>query len=221
MNFRLFSLIALTIAVSASARLPKEEPSQHYIEKSAEYKAAGVKNTDIVFLGNSLTEGGDWVALTGLNNTVNRGIIGDTAEGIDARLSDITSGKPAKIFLLCGVNDISHEIPADSVAMGVVDLVKRIKTESPETRIYLQSLLPINNSFGRYKRMIGKENVVRDVNKYLAAQAPELGVTWINLYPLFTDGEGNLRAELTRDGLHLRPEGYAIWGSIIKPYATE
>lgn len=221
MNFRILALSALTIALSASARLPREEPSQHYIDKSAEYKAAGVKSTDIVFLGNSLTEGGDWAALTGLSNAVNRGIIGDTAEGIDARLSDITSGKPAKIFLLCGVNDISHEIPADSVAMGVIDLVKRIKAESPDTRIYLQSLLPINNTFGRYKRMIGKEDVVRDVNKYLAAKAPELGVTWINLYPLFVDKDRNLRDELTADGLHLRPEGYAIWASIIKPYATE
>lgn len=62
---------------------------------------------------------------------------------------------------------------------------------------------------------------MREINEILAKEAPSLDVTWINLYPLFTDADGNLRSELTSDGLHLKPEGYRIWGSIIKPYATE
>lgn len=206
---------------SATARLPREEPSQHWLERSAQFHAEGVKSTDVVFLGDSQTEGGDWAALTGLSNAVNRGIIGDTAEGIMDRLQDVTDGQPSKVFLLCGVNDISHQIPADSVAMGIIEVVRTIQSRCPQTRIYLQSLLPINNSFGRYSRILGKEPVVREVNAILAREAPALGVTWINLYPLFTDGEGNLRRELTSDGLHLKPEGYAIWGSIVKPYATE
>lgn len=213
--------LAAAVMMPAYARLPKEEPSQHWLERSAMFREEGVKPGSVVFLGDSQTEGGDWAALTGMPDVVNRGIIGDTAEGIAERLTDVTSGRPSKIFLLCGVNDVSHQIPADSVAMGITDLVRRIHAESPETKIYLQSLLPINNSFGRYSRIKGKEQVVRDINAILAAEAPSLDVTWINLYPLFTDSEGNLRSELTSDGLHLKPEGYAIWGSIIKPYATE
>lgn len=207
--------------VTAEARLPKEEPNEHYLERAAMFKKEGVKPGSIVFLGDSQTEGGDWATLTGIPDVVTRGIIGDTAEGIAERLTDVTSGKPSKIFLLCGVNDVSHAIPADSVAMSIIEVVKRIHAETPETKVYLQSLLPINNSFGRYSRIKDKEPVVREINAILAAEAPSLDVTWINLYPLFTDSEQNLRAELTSDGLHLKPEGYSIWGSIIKPYATE
>lgn len=207
--------------IAAEARLPKEEPTPHYLERTAMFKKEGVKPGSIVFLGDSQTEGGDWAELTGVADVVNRGIIGDTAEGIAERLSDVTDGKPSKIFLLCGVNDVSHAIPADSVAMSIIDVVKRIHTESPETKVYLQSLLPINNSFGRYSRIKDKEPVVREINAILSAEAPTLDVTWINLYPLFTDTDGNLRKELTTDGLHLKPEGYKIWSSIIKPYVTE
>lgn len=215
------SAVVAAALVAAEARLPKEEPTPHYLERAAMFKKEGVKPGAVVFLGDSQTEGGDWAELTGMPDVVNRGIIGDTAEGIAERLSDVTDGKPSKIFLLCGVNDVSHAIPADSVAMSIIDVVKRIHAESPETKVYLQSLLPINNSFGRYSRIKDKEPVVREINAILAAEAPALDVTWINLYPLFTDAEGNLRSELTSDGLHLKPEGYRIWGSVIKPYAIE
>lgn len=221
---RIYAMLSAAVVagmMTATARLPKEEPTPHYVERAAMFKKEGVKPGSIVFLGDSQTEGGDWAALTDIPDVVNRGIIGDTAEGIAERLTDVTAGRPSKIFLLCGVNDVSHAIPADSVAMSIIEVVKRIHAETPDTKVYLQSLLPINNSFGRYSRIKGKEPVVREINAILAAEAPSLDVTWINLYPLFTDTEGNLRSELTSDGLHLKPEGYRIWGSIIKPYATE
>ena len=77
--------------VTAEARLPKEEPNEHYLERAAMFKKEGVKPGSIVFLGDSQTEGGDWATLTGIPDVVNRGIIGDTAEGIAERLTDVTN----------------------------------------------------------------------------------------------------------------------------------
>ncbi len=182
----------------------------------------GMKDTitseSIVFLGNSLTYGGKWNELFGIENAVNRGIVGNTAADIDARLAEVTAGKPRKIFLMCGVNDVSHDLTADSVARAVIGLVDRIREESPETELYLQSLLPINNSFGRYKRVIGKEQTIRDINALLEPMARERGVEWIMLYPYFCDEEQNLRKELTTDGLHLVGAGYEIWREHLEPY---
>ena len=36
-----------------------------------------------------------------------------------------------------------------------------------------------------------------------------------------TDEEGNLRKDLTNDGLHLLPEAYEIWIEILRPYINE
>ena len=85
----------------------------------------------------------------------------------------------------------------------------------------MQSLLPINNSFNRYKRLIGKEQVIRDINKLNAAMANRYGITWIDLYDSFADNDGNLRSDLTNDGLHLLAPGYMIWKEILLPYINE
>lgn len=222
---RAFCLAAAAVLgmAAAQAQAPAA-PAKHtelYYQRATLFEYLGVDSTDIVFLGNSLTHGCEWRELLDRPNVVNRGINGDTAEGIRERLASVTDGKPAKIFLLCGANDVSHDLSADSIATAIEDLVVRIQTASPNTKIYLQSLLPINNSFGRYKRVFGKEQVIRDINTILAANAESVDATWINLYPLFTDSEGNLRAELTNDGLHLLGPGYIIWRDIIKPYVTE
>ncbi len=69
-----------------------------------------ITSKDIVMLGNSLTEGGgDWFTVSGKKNVRNRGIIGDEVMGIYDRLHQILPGHPAKLFLLIGVNDISHD----------------------------------------------------------------------------------------------------------------
>lgn len=210
-----------TAQQSAPAQQPEKKYTELYYQRAALFDSLGVDSTDIVFLGNSLTHGGEWDELLGISNAVNRGISGDTTEGIADRLGSITRGKPAKIFLMAGVNDVSHDLTADSVATSVLALIERIHAESPNTKVYLQSLLPINNSFGRYKRVFGKEQVIRDINTILEANAERVNATWINLYPLFTDADGNLRAELTNDGLHLLGPGYIIWRDKIKPYVTE
>ena len=77
---------------------------------------APISNKDIVMLGNSLTEnGGNWAARLGNKHVRNRGIIGDEVMGVYDRLHQILPGHPAKLFLLIGVNDISHGLTSDSI----------------------------------------------------------------------------------------------------------
>lgn len=216
---KIIIMAALSLAGAlAFASAPGEMPKG---QSTPDAGRDSVTSESIVFLGNSLTYGGKWNELFGISNAVNRGIIGNTAADIDARLAEVTAGHPAKIFLMCGVNDVSHDLSADSVARAVIGLVDRIRRESPSTRLYLQSLLPINNSFGRYRRVIGKEQTIRDINALLEPMARERGVTWIMLYPYFCDADSNLRKEITTDGLHLTAPGYDIWRDRLKKYVAE
>ncbi len=214
--------IALSLMLCATGLAAvAEEFGELYYQRASLFDTLGTNQNSIVMLGNSLTHGCEWHELLGNPNVVNRGINGDIAEGIDLRLDGILRGHPAKIFLLCGVNDVSHDLSADSIASAVEAIVGRIKRESPTTKVYLQSLLPINNSFGRYKRIFGKEQTIRDINTLLEAYAAKNDITWINLYPAFADEKGNLRSDLTNDGLHLLGPGYIIWREILLPYINE
>lgn len=218
MKFRhLFAAALLSLAGSIAA----EDFSELYYQRASLFDALGVDSTSIVMLGNSLTHGCEWHELFDNHKVLNRGINGDIAEGINLRLDGILRGKPAKIFLLCGVNDVSHNLSADSISQATEMIIQRIVEESPETQVYLQSLLPINNSFNRYKRLAGKEQVIRDINKLNQAMARRYGITWIDLYDSFADENGNLRSDLTNDGLHLLAPGYIIWKEILLPYIEE
>lgn len=91
----------------------------------------------------------------------------------------------------------------------------------PGTKLYVQSCLPVNISFGRYKKMADKEQVIRDVNALVAAQAEKEGFTWIDLYSRFADSDGHMHRHLTNDGLHLLGPGYLLWRDTIRPYVIE
>lgn len=214
---RLRSLVANVVASSlySSPRIYTD----HYYKRFLQFMdEPAIGNKDIVMLGNSLTEnGGDWAARLSNKNVRNRGIIGDEVMGVYDRLHQILPGHPAKLFLLIGVNDVSHDLTTDTIVGMIRVTVERIRKESPDTKLYLQSLLPINESFGRYKRLAGKTNMIPEINKQLEELAKEKGLTYINLFPLFTEkGSNVLRAELTTDGLHLKEEGYKIWVKAIR-----
>lgn len=214
---RLRSLVAN--AVASSLYPAPRTYTEHYYKRFLRFMdEPAIGSKDIVMLGNSLTEnGGDWAARLGNKHVRNRGIIGDEVMGVYDRLHQILPGHPAKLFLLIGVNDISHDLTVDSIVKMIRTTVERIQRESPDTRLYLQSLLPINESFGRYKRLTGKTGMIPEINRQLETLAKEKGVTYINLFPLFTEkGSNVLRADLTNDGLHLKEEGYKIWVKAIK-----
>ena len=198
--------------------LAQANQDPYYARRATLFDQLPIGKKDIVMLGNSLTDGGEFNELLGNRHVKNRGIVGDIVQGCIDRLDPIIKGKPAKLFILCGVNDISHGVTADSIARAMERLIVMVKQGSPRTKIYLQSMLPFNNEVREWKLLKGREHVVVEGNALLEQVARRQGVTWIDLYPLFVDDQGCLRAELTNDGLHLMGEGYIIWRDALRPY---
>lgn len=216
---RLRSLVAN--AVAASICPPAQVYTDHYYKRFLQFETeTPISPKDIVMVGNSLTEnGGNWSKRLNKKNIRNRGIIGDEALGICQRLFQILPGTPQKLFLMAGINDVSHDLSTDSVVTLITKVIEKIQTESPRTKLYIQSLLPINESFGRYKTMIGKTDLIPEINRKLEALAKEKKIPFIHLFPLFTEKNSNvMRKELTTDGLHLTEEGYRIWSKALKRY---
>lgn len=218
--------VAISSLAISNEDLVKIQQQKKYTElwgqRATLFNTLGVDSTNIVMFGNSLTHGNEWHELFNDHRLVNRGINGDIIEGLTDRIDCVVDGKPAKIFLLIGANDVSHNLSADSIATSAGELIKLIRQRTPDTQLYVQSLLPINNKdYQRYKAMFGKDQVIRDVNTLLKPIAEENGAVWINVHDSLTDSDGNLRADLTNDGLHLLGQGYIIWRDILLPYINE
>lgn len=212
--------LLMSLAVCASMLGAMAQDAFHG-QRASLFELLPVDSTNIVFLGNSLTNGCEWHELLNNPRVINRGITGDIATGVLERLDPIVKGHPEKIFLMIGVNDVSHAISADSIATDVAKVLDKIQKESPTTKLYLQSCLPFNESFNRWKNLAGRQQVILDLNVNLKKMADERSITWINLYPLFSDGADNLRKEFTNDGLHLLGPGYMVWKEAVLPYVNE
>jgi len=210
--------IAGTIGLSVLSPASADAAAPLYGQRTSLFEILPVDSTNIVFLGNSLTHNCEWHELLDNHKVLNRGISSDVAEGIYDRLDPILAGKPAKIFLMVGINDISHDLTPQQITALTERIVDRILTQSPGTQLYLQSVLPVNESFGVYKGIIGKTAVVTQVNSLYREMAKSKGIPYIDLYSLFADENGSMRPEYTNDGLHLTAPGYLLWKKALQPY---
>lgn len=189
-----------------------------YATKVGQFKSYSNSKKDIIFLGNSITAGTDWAELLGKPNARNRGISGDITFGVLERLSEVTEGRPAKIFILIGINDIQRNIPDTMIVENYRKMIRRIRAASPATKIYFQTLLPVNNEFTQFKNHYNKDEHIAFVNAELKKIAAEERITLIDLHPHFLDAGRKLDKRYTMDGLHLNAAGYQVWKGILKPY---
>ncbi len=186
-----------------------------YKELIEKFNADKKSEKDFVFLGNSITAGGNWAKLLDLPNAKNRGISGDITFGVLERLNEVISGKPAKVFILIGINDISRNIPDSIILRNYKTIISRIRKGSKRTRIYFYTLLPVNSEFNKFKNHYGKDKHILWLNEQIR-NFKDKQLTIIELYPQFIDGANHLRADLTKDGLHLNDAGYKIWCDFLK-----
>jgi lysophospholipase L1-like esterase len=188
----------------------------HYAKRTAQFDKEPIVIGKIVFLGNSITEGGPWGELIGDNTVINRGIGGDITFTVLKRLDDVIKRKPAKVFILIGINDIGKDIPDAVIADNCRKIVQRIKAGSPQTTIFLQSILPLNPSYLNFPQHYDKENHVIHTNMLLRQVAESTQCRFVNLYPLFLDDQQRLDKKFTGDGLHLNRAAYEVWVNFLK-----
>lgn len=201
----------LPASAQQSAPMDSSFANNNYLHRVALFKQLPQSENDIVFLGNSLTEAGAWAELAGNPNIKNRGISGDVTWGLIARLDELLTVPPAKIFILTGTNDLKRGVPIEVITQQFRRLLIAVKTKAPKTKIYLQSVFPVNEymTAPAYKKITNA--LVLALNKKLAALAPVYGAQYVHVHEILTDNTGNLKKEFTPDGIHLWPDAYIHW----------
>ncbi len=216
-------LLSFTLNLSATAQVTNQNlydtlPTmpEHYVKRLAEFRNEPIIKGKIIFLGNSITEGGQWHQLTDNETRINRGISGDITLGVLKRIDDIVSREPSKLFILIGINDVSKDFPDAVIVENYKKIIHALKSKTPTTKIYIQSLLPVNPSYPKFPQHYDKGAHVVSVNKLLKDLTLSENVIFINLYPEYLDKQGLMDSKFTYDGLHLNAEGYKVWINYLK-----
>lgn len=210
-------MLCLWVGIGAFAQ-KEGKYSTYYYQRASLFEVLPVDSDDILFVGNSITDGGEWCELFQNPNVKNRGISGDTTQGVYDRLDALLKGTPAQIFLLIGINNVPRGESADSIAAGIRRIVQRIRQESPATEVLVQSVLPVTPQYGKFDGHTSRWQLVPEINRRVRRLAQEEKVTYIDLFSHFADAEGKMKPEYTNDGLHLKGDGYLLWKEVVQPF---
>ena len=215
-------IVCLTVTLQTSAQHVSYRSTAHYNKRVDQFEQeGGIDSTSIVMLGNSLTENAkDWAQRIGTKKRiVNRGIIGDNTTGMTERLCQITPHHPRAIFLMAGINDMAGGTSSTEVASRVIALIEQIRLQSPETVLFVESILPINESNGRWKTLTDRTDDIPYANMLIRAYCQTNDIMYVDIFSRMTRGRSNeLRADLTSDGLHLTEQGYKVWAFELRKY---
>lgn len=188
----------------------------YYLQKSSHFRTLPAKKGATIFLGDSITDMGEWWEIRGNNRTINRGISSDITFGLLARLDEIIRHEPDTVFILIGINDIARGFPTSVILANLERLVKGINDPLPTTEIVLQSVLPTNPDFPQFKNHQGRENHILAVNEGIKELAAQYKLKLIDLHQHFVNEEGYMQKRFTEDGLHLNGKGYAHWNQLLR-----
>ncbi len=203
-------ILLFTINCKAQLRFDSTYLSSYYLQKVTQFKLMPKKNGDIVFLGDSITDIGEWSELFGNKNIKNRGISTDNTFGVLARLDEVINSKPVKIFLMIGINDLAKKTPDAIILKNIQQIADQIKKYSPNTKLIIQSLLPTNNTFTEFVGYQNKDEHIIWLNNQLKLFCIKNHSTFVDLYSIFKDENGRLNKQYTFDGLHINGEGYQL-----------
>lgn len=164
----------------------------------------------IVFLGNSITNFGLWHEMFDNTNIVNRGISGNLSGEVLEHIDLIIAGKPQKLFLMIGINDFQNE---DVVIPNTRCIIEITKKKSPDTEIYIQSLLPCNRT--------NRHGMVEPINEGLKTLCKDMNVPYIDIYSKIVDHSttpSGIASQYTNDALHVVAVGYREWTNDFEQY---
>jgi lysophospholipase L1-like esterase len=143
---------------------------------------------------------------------VNRGLAGSRITDVDYFFDQlVTAYRPRAIVFYGGENDLWAGESATAL-VGDFQRFLALKTKAlGATPVYFISLKP------SLKRL-GQRAVQAEVNRRIAAlAATRKDLTYVDVVPAMIDAGGAPKDVFRKDGLHMRPEGYALWTSVVKP----
>lgn len=185
-----------------------------------------VTDQNIVFFGDSITEGYKVEEFFPDTYVINSGISGNQSNQLLERIEgDVYAYNPSKVFILIGINDMNHSVSQEEILNNIQKIINGIKINRKYTKIYIESIYPINrNMFDDIKYGFNKEvtnDKIKEINLKIKNICEENDITYVDVYSSLTDEDGNLKSAYSKEGLHLTDLGYFKVTKVLEKYISE
>jgi alpha-glucosidase len=162
-----------------------------------------VPTNPIAMVGDSLTRQGDWVKTLGRPDVTNWGHPGYTTGQLAWTFKDLVRQQPGLkvVFLSGGTNDLLLGVPPGRVYENQVEAVAYWRA---------RGIVPVLQSVILKRGDPETNQLIKEINERLQAFSIAQQVDYLDLNAVLA-GNGELRAEFTTEGTHLKPEAYPVW----------
>lgn len=169
---------------------------------------AFAKPVDMVMYGDSITEWGPWHdGIQGVT-LANRGLSGDTTDGMKYRIESTTVCQPKLICMMAGINDLSQGYSVDEVMENYSQMLNYWHQRDIE--VWVQSTLFVG------QRLNELNPLVAQLNQGLIKLCNNTGAKYIDLNAVICP-KGFLPLTCSADDLHLNSYAYGKWLSLLTP----
>ncbi|MBL5825437.1 GDSL-type esterase/lipase family protein [Serratia fonticola] len=200
---QLYELKSLVVSGDNSDHFPPG-----YVVKKDLYHAFP-RTGNVLMVGDSLTDNARWDDIFPSTEIVNRGIAGDTTQGLLERIDDVTNVKPKYVFIMIGTNDIGNHVTNDEIIQNYTKIINNLKDTG--AKVFVQSTIL------SWDKQQGKNERIKKLNESLLTLSNSMNVNFIDLNKNLSP-DGFLKAEYTVDGTHLNYKGYSAWKDAISKY---
>jgi len=171
----------------------------------------------VVFLGDSITEGWKLQQSFPGKPYINRGISGQTTSQILLRFrEDVIDLHPKVVLILAGTNDLAENTGPVTLAQVEGNLESMAQLgRANHISVVLCSLLPTVH-YWWHPQLPNPAARIAALNQWLAAYAAREHYAYVNYYAAMKDSTGALRHDLSPDGVHPSPAGYAVMAPLAK-----
>lgn len=168
----------------------------------------------VVFFGDSITDGWDLAQSFPGKNYLNRGIGGQTTAQMLVRFrQDVLNLRPQVVVLLAGTNDIA----GNTGPVSNLDIEENIMTLTELAtqhgiQVVISSVLPVHDANPDSSDLYAQRPQARIValNRWLKGWCAAQGLVWLDYASAMTDASGKLIAAYADDGLHPNADGYQV-----------
>ncbi len=128
----------------------------------------------------------------------------------------------SKVYLSLGVNELGI-YDDEGFYQSYCKAIDAIRSAQPNAVIYIQGLIPLNETVIRETG--GRDYLRNDrllvYNDLMKKAAQDKQVAFLDLNPEFTDETGQLPADASKDGVHLRGSYCKLWLEYLRTHTVE
>ena len=124
-----------------------------------------------------------------------------------------------KIYIMLGMNELGYG-NTEMYLEQYRKVLNQIKEWQPQAIIYVMANLHVSREKNNMETEFNNINI-NDKNAASAQLANGTDIFYLDVNPLFTDGDGFLNADLSFDGVHLYAQHYDVWREFLLEHAVE